>query len=117
VFLEIEPSTRSRKHVADPMANSSAKRICMFLRWMVRKDNRGVDFGLWNNISPSLLCCPLDLHSGRIARELGLLTRKQNDWKSVTELTATLQKFDAADPAKYDFALFGMGVGGKGIVE
>lgn len=82
----------------------------MYLRWMVRKDNRGVDFGIWNKISPSELYIPLDLHSGNTARNLGLLTRKANDWKAVEELTALLREFDAADPAKYDFALFGLGV-------
>ncbi|MEO8151149.1 MAG: DUF2400 family protein [Bacteroidia bacterium] len=106
----MQPITRSKKHVADPLANSSAKRICMYLRWMVRKDNRGVDFGLWKNFSPALLCCPIDLHSARVARELGLLTRQQNDWKAVIELTENLKKFDAEDPVKYDFALFGLGV-------
>ena len=82
----------------------------MFLRWMVRKDDQGVDFGLWNSISPSLLCCPLDVHSGNTARKLGLLKRKQNDWKAVVELTNNLRMFDPDDPARYDFALFGMGV-------
>lgn len=82
----------------------------MYLRWMVRPDDRGVDFGIWKRISPALLSCPLDVHSGRVARELGLLKRKQNDWKAVEELDASLRKFDPKDPGKYDFALFGMGV-------
>ena len=82
----------------------------MYLRWMVRKDNAGVDFGLWNNINPSLLSIPLDVHSGRVARKLGLLHRTQNDWKAVEELDISLRKFDAKDPVKYDFALFGLGV-------
>jgi len=100
---------RTAKHFADPLRNSSAKRINMFLRWMVRKDQCGVDFGIWEKIKPSQLYCPLDVHSGRVARELGLLSRKQNDWKSVEELTVNLRLLDANDPVKYDFALFGMG--------
>jgi uncharacterized protein (TIGR02757 family) len=82
----------------------------MFLRWMVRDDSRGVDFGLWKKISPSELMCPLDVHSGNVARKLGLLTRKQNDWQAVEELTGNLRQFDPKDPVKYDFALFGLGV-------
>lgn len=82
----------------------------MFLRWMVRNDNKGVDFGLWKKIPASALLCPLDVHSGNNARKFGLLNRKQNDWKAVEELTENLRKFDASDPVKYDFALFGMGV-------
>jgi uncharacterized protein (TIGR02757 family) len=101
---------RFAKHIADPLSGSAAKRICMFLRWMVRRDACGVDFGIWRAIPPSALACPLDLHSGRVARELGLLQRSQNDWKAVQELTAALSRFDAADPVKYDFALFGLGV-------
>lgn len=81
----------------------------MFLRWMIRKDKRGVDFGIWNNIKMSDLMCPLDVHSGNVARKLGLLTRKQNDWQSVEELTSRLKKLDSTDPVKYDFALFGLG--------
>jgi uncharacterized protein (TIGR02757 family) len=82
----------------------------MFLRWMIRKDDRGVDFGLWKSIPPSVLSCPLDVHSGNVARKLGILTRKQNDAKAVSELDITLRKFDIDDPVKYDFALFGLGV-------
>jgi uncharacterized protein (TIGR02757 family) len=82
----------------------------MFLRWMVRKDNAGVDFGIWNSINPSELFCPLDVHSGNVGRKLGLLNRNQNDWKSVAELTENLRMFDPKDPVKYDFALFGLGV-------
>ena len=82
----------------------------MWLRWMVRRDNAGVDFGIWKTISPALLCCPLDVHSGNVARKLGLLSRTQNDWKAVEELTANLRLLDAKDPVKYDFALFGLGV-------
>ena len=82
----------------------------MFLRWMVRNNTSGVDFGLWKSHSPKNLSCPLDVHSGNVARKLGLLTRKQNDWKAVAELDQTLRKFDPEDPVKYDFALFGLGV-------
>lgn len=101
---------RSEKHIPNPFSGSAAKRINMFLRWMVRKDKKEVDFGIWNSIPPSALMCPLDLHSGRVARSLGLLTRKQDDWKAVEELTARLRQFDAMDPVRYDFALFGMGI-------
>jgi uncharacterized protein (TIGR02757 family) len=110
IFLEINPKGRTAKHIANVERNASAKRINMFLRWMVRNDNRGVDFGIWKSISPSLLYCPLDLHSGRVARKLGLLQRKQDDWKAVNELTINLRKLDGNDPVKYDFALFGLGV-------
>jgi uncharacterized protein (TIGR02757 family) len=92
------------------MGGAAGKRLNMFLRWMVRKDNHGVDFGIWDKIDPSKLYIPLDLHSGNTARRLGLLTRKMNDWKAVEELTAILREFDPADPVKYDFALFGLGV-------
>ena len=109
-FLSFNPPTRVNKHFADPLRNSSAKRINMFLRWMVRKDRRGVDFGIWKSIKPSMLFCPLDVHSGRVARQLGLLLRKQDDWKATTELTTNLRILDPVDPVKYDFALFGMGV-------
>jgi uncharacterized protein (TIGR02757 family) len=109
-FLSLPHLKRTEKHIADPSMGSTAKRINMFLRWMVRQDNKGVDFGIWNRILPSQLCCPLDVHSGRTARELGLLSRKQNDWKSVIELTERLKEFDPEDPVKYDFALFGMGI-------
>ncbi len=107
-FFSIKHPARTRKHVSNPEENSSAKRINMFLRWMARKDKRGVDFGLWN-IPASRLMCPLDVHSGNVARKLGLLKRKQDDWKAVEELTARLRRFDPADPVKYDFALFGLG--------
>jgi uncharacterized protein (TIGR02757 family) len=109
-FFELPHPARTRKHVADPAAGSAAKRINMFLRWMVRKDSAGVDFGIWDSISPAKLSCPLDLHSGRVARMLGLLTRRQNDHKAVLELDASLRKFDPHDPARYDFALFGLGI-------
>ena len=101
---------RTRKHVANPLKGSSAKRINMFLRWMVRNDRHGVDFGLWQSISPARLCLPLDVHTGNVARKLGLLSRKQNDWKAVEEVTAALRDLDSGDPVKYDFALFGLGV-------
>lgn len=110
IFFEIQHPKRTQKHVSDPLKNSASKRLNMFLRWMVRKDNRGVDFGLWNAINQSILMCPLDVHSGNVARKLGLLTRKQNDWTAVEELTHNLRKFDATDPVKYDFSLFGLGV-------
>ena len=109
-FLETEHLPRSEKHISDPMTGSAAKRLNMFLRWMVRNDEHGVDFGLWRSIDPANLICPLDIHVGRVARALGLLHRSQNDWKAAVELTETLNKFDPADPVKYDFALFGMGV-------
>lgn len=110
VFFSIEHPSRTMKHISDPLKNSAAKRINMFLRWMVRKDNAGVDFGIWKTLSPTLLSCPLDVHSGNVARKLGLLSRKQNDAKALQELDAALRKLDPADPAKYDFALFGLGV-------
>jgi uncharacterized protein (TIGR02757 family) len=101
---------RTGKHFSDPNRNSAAKRLCMYLRWMVRLDNRGVDFGLWSDIPTSALMCPLDVHSGRVARGLGILQRSQNDWKAVDELSQNLRMFDPIDPCKYDFALFGGGV-------
>lgn len=110
IFFEIEHLPRTRRHVANVESGSAAKRLNMYLRWMVRDDKRGVDFGLWKNVPTTSLFIPLDLHSGRIARLLGLLNRNQNDWKAVAELTAELRKFDSADPVKYDFALFGAGV-------
>jgi uncharacterized protein (TIGR02757 family) len=109
-FFEIKNAVRTEKHFSDPDKNSSSKRLNMFLRWMVRRDKYGVDFGLWNDIDPSRLLCPLDVHSGRVARALGLLDRKLDDWKAVMELTDNLKKFDSKDPVKYDFALFGLGV-------
>ena len=109
VFFGPEHMQRTRKHIADPAKNASAKRINMFLRWMVRKDDRGVDFGIWNGLRPSMLMCPLDIHTGNVSRKLGLLRRKQDDWKAVEELTAGLRRLDPADPVKYDIALFGLG--------
>jgi len=110
IFFEIDHQQRNTKHVSNPMKGSAAKRINMFLRWMVRDDKQGVDFGIWKGISPSKLSIPLDVHSGRIARELGMLTRKQNDWKAVAELDEQLRILDPNDPVKYDYALFGIGV-------
>ena len=109
-FFEIEHLQRTTKHVSDPMKGSAAKRINMYLRWMVRQDNKGVDFGIWKSISPAVLSCPLDVHSGNVSRKLGILTRKQNDWKALSELDINLRKLDKNDPTKYDFALFGLGV-------
>lgn len=109
-FFEIEHQQRTQKHISDPLKGSAAKRINMFLRWMVRKDNTGVDFGIWETISPSVLSCPLDVHSGNVARKLGILNRKQNDAKALAELDLALREMDSEDPVKYDFALFGLGV-------
>lgn len=109
-FFEPSHQPRTEKHVADPSKGSNAKRINMFLRWMVRPDDRGIDLGLWKLIPASALYVPLDVHTGRVARELGLLTRKQDDWKSVIELTEQLRQLDPVDPVKYDIALFGLGV-------
>jgi len=101
---------RTRKHVATPIRKSTCKRLNMFLRWMVRQDDKGVDFGIWKTISPSQLLMPLDVHVDKVARRLNLLDRKQTDWRTVLELTEKLRKFDKKDPVKYDFALFGLGV-------
>ena len=110
VFFEINHLNRTEKHVSDPSKNSSSKRINMYLRWMCRQDNKGVDLGIWKSISPSILSCPLDVHSGNVARKLGLLTRNQNDGKALAELDSKLRELDPNDPVKYDFALFGLGV-------
>ncbi len=109
-FFQLPHPSRSTKHISDPAKGSAAKRINMFLRWMVRKDGQGVDFGLWSDIDPAILSCPLDVHSGKVARKLALLHRKQNDAKAVLELDQNLRKLDPYDPVKYDFALFGLGV-------
>lgn len=101
---------RTRKHIATPERKSACKRINMYLRWMVRQDDRGVDFGLWKSIKPSQLICPCDLHVDRVARRLGLIKRKQTDWQTAVELTQHLRTFDAEDPVRYDFALFGLGI-------
>lgn len=107
--LEFFP-TRTRKHIATPVRNSACKRLNMFLRWMVRTDDQKIDFGLWKNIRPNQLLCPLDVHVERQARGLGLIQRKQRDFKTVIELSENLRKLDPIDPIKYDFALFGMGI-------
>lgn len=110
IFFEIAHPPRTTKHISDPLNGSAAKRINMFLRWMVRQDQAGVDFGIWKNIPMSALSCPLDVHSGNVARKLNLLSRKQNDAKALNELDNNLRLLDPNDPVKYDFALFGLGV-------
>ncbi len=109
LMLENPHASRSEKHLASPARNSAAKRLNMYLRWMVRSSRKGVDFGIWTQFDSSSLYCPLDVHSGRVARKLGLLKRKANDWKAATELRENLLALDPADPVKYDFALFGLG--------
>ncbi|MBK0378706.1 TIGR02757 family protein [Mucilaginibacter segetis] len=101
---------RTKKHVSSPAQKSTCKRLNMFLRWMVRKDDSGVDFGLWDKLTPADLICPCDLHVDRVARRLRLITRKQTDWQTAVELTENLKQLDPADPVKYDFALFGLGI-------
>jgi uncharacterized protein (TIGR02757 family) len=110
LFFETPHLYRTQKHISDPLKGSAAKRINMYLRWMVRQDTKGVDLGIWKTISPAHLSCPLDVHSGNVARKLGLLTRKQNDGKALNELDLKLRELDPSDPVKYDFALFGLGV-------
>ncbi|TXN35834.1 TIGR02757 family protein [Flagellimonas hymeniacidonis] len=110
VFFGLPHQTRTMKHISDPNKGSAAKRINMFLRWMVRNNDTGVDFGIWKGLSPSQLSCPLDVHSGNVARKLKLVKRKQNDAKALAELDKNLRKLDSKDPVKYDFALFGLGV-------
>ena len=110
VFLSIPFNKHVTKHISDVKSNSAAKRLNMFLRWMVRNDKMGVDFGLWKNITTSALMLPLDVHTGNVARGLGLLNRTQNDWKAVEEITSVLRTFDSSDPIKYDYALFSIGV-------
>ena len=109
-FFSVEHLKRTEKHISSPLQKSTCKRLNMFLRWMVRQDNNGVDFGLWKNISPSQLICPIDVHVARVAKKLGLLKRKQVDWLAATELTDALRLLDKDDPVKYDFALFNLGV-------
>lgn len=108
-MLEVEHEARVEKHLSNPLKNASCKRLNMYLRWMVRKDNRGVDFGIWDSIDSSELLLPLDVHTGNIARKLEILNRKQNDWKALEEIMEVLRDFDSSDPVKYDFALFGLG--------
>ena len=110
IFFSLDYPDRTRKHLPSPLDGSSAKRFNMFLRWMVRSNERGVDFGLWTKIDRSELSLPLDVHTGRIGRDLGLLTRKLNDYKSVKEIDLRLREMDPIDPVKYDYALFGLGV-------
>ena len=113
-FFSLEDApVRTRKHIATPKRNSTCKRLNMFLRWMVRRDNCGVDFGIWNTISPSQLICPIDVHVARVAKQFSLIQRKRIDWQTALELTSHLKKFDRQDPVKYDFALFGLGVAEK----
>ena len=109
-FFSFEHLKRTEKHVSAPMQKSTCKRLNMYLRWMVRNDNSGVDFGIWKMISPADLICPLDVHVSRVARQYDLLRRKQDDWEAALELTANLRTLDKNDPVKYDFALFGTGV-------
>jgi uncharacterized protein (TIGR02757 family) len=109
-FSLSDAPARTKKHIATPERNSTCKRLNMFLRWMVRSDDKGVDFGIWKNISPAQLVCPIDVHVARVARRFDLISRKQTDWLAALELTHHLKKFDTTDPAKYDFALFGLGV-------
>lgn len=110
IFFEVPHQKRTSKHISDPLKGSASKRINMFLRWMVRDDKTGVDLGIWKTHNSANLHCPLDVHSGNVARKLGILTRKQNDWKAIIELDSTLRSFDKKDPVKYDFALFGLGI-------
>ncbi len=110
IFFSIPHPERTRKHVSNPAKGSPAKRINMWLRWMVRRDGRGVDLGIWDSLSPSQLSCPLDIHTGNIARRLGLITHKQNNLKALNELDTNLREMDPEDPVKYDFALFGLGI-------
>lgn len=113
IFSQEFVMERTRKHISTPVRKSGCKRLNMFLRWMVRSDDQGVDFGLWKKISPAQLVMPLDLHVGRVARQMGLLDRQVNDWQAAIELTNRLKQFDPADPVKYDFALFGAGIYGN----
>lgn len=109
-FAHPDAPDRTRKHIATPARKSACKRLNMYLRWMVRQDEKGVDFGLWRGITPDQLICPLDVHVERVAKRLGLLQRKPSDWRAAQELTANLRELDPTDPVKYDFALFGLGV-------
>jgi uncharacterized protein (TIGR02757 family) len=109
IFLEVEHEKRSEKHISNPLSGSASKRLIMFLRWMVRSNIKGVDFGLWKSIQSSSLMIPLDVHTGNMASKLGLISTKQFSWKTNEELISKLRKFDPIDPAKYDFALFGLG--------
>lgn len=110
LFFSMEHPSRTTKHISDPARGSAAKRLNMMLRWFCRQDNKGVDFGIWKDIKPSQLSCPLDIHSGNVARKFGLINRKQNDVKALNQLDTNLRMLDPMDPVKYDFALFGLGV-------
>lgn len=110
VFSHEHAPPRTRKHIASPAKGSTCKRLNMFLRWMVRSDDRGVDFGIWKKISPAQLVCPIDVHVARVAARFGLLTRRQLDWQAALELTESLRQLDPCDPVRYDYALFGLGV-------
>ena len=110
IFFEEEHLRRSERHLSSITKKSACKRLNMFLRWLVRSDENGVDFGIWSEIPSSALYIPLDVHVGNVSRELGLLGRKQNDWRAVEELTQNLRRFDSNDPVKYDYALFGVGI-------
>lgn len=114
-FLSSEHNSHADKHISSISKGAACKRLCMYLRWMVRKDSHGVDFGIWSRIPASALYLPLDVHSGNIGRQMGLLQRKQNDWKAVEEITSTLRTFDPSDPTRFDFALFGAGINGAYI--
>ena len=111
-FFSLDHQPRCRKHVSSIDKGAACKRLNMYLRWMVRRDDRGVDFGLWEKIPASALYLPLDVHSGNMGRALGLLSRRQNDWKAVEEITAALRQYDPSDPVRYDFSLFGAGIDG-----
>jgi uncharacterized protein (TIGR02757 family) len=110
LFFSLPHLKRTEKHVSDPSRNSSCKRLNLFLRWMIRKDSGGVDFGIWDHLKPNQLVCPLDVHTSRIGRKLGLISLKQDNWKAAIELTNNLKRFDPIDPVKYDYALFGLGI-------
>ena len=114
-FFSVEHDSHSEKHLSSIDKGAACKRLCMYLRWFVRRDDRGVDFGLWQRIPMSALYMPLDIHTGRMGRNLGLLNRKQSDWKAVEELTASLRELCADDPVRYDYSLFGLGISGDDI--
>ena len=114
-FFAVEHDTHCEKHLSSIDKGAACKRLCMYLRWFVRHDERGVDFGLWRRIPMSALYMPLDIHTGRMGRNLGLLNRKQSDWKAVEELTASLRELSAEDPVRYDYSLFGLGISGDDI--
>ena len=114
-FFAIDHDKHSEKHLSSIDKGAACKRLCMYLRWFVRHDDRGVDFGLWRRIPMSALYMPLDIHTGRMGRNLGLLSRKQSDWKAVEELTASLRELSADDPVRYDYSLFGLGISGDDI--